>query len=154
MSNPSVQTPGVFVKESSLKREGLYGILTLAFLAALIRGVTGAMTTGGRIAAGILFGALAAVVVFRWFWEVRHPGRLEVSTSTVRFVSGSGKVATQEISRSAGDQLQFVGRGAGRYVSLALQQPASGTTLSLGMFDRKPVRRACEANGWRFGSAA
>lgn len=153
MSNPAGQHQGVVVKESSLKREGLYGVLTLAFLAALIRGVTGAMTTGGRITAGILFGALAAVVAFRWFWAVRHPGRLEVSSNTVRFIPGSGKIATQEISRSAGDQLQFVARGTARYVSLALRQSASGTVVSMGMFDRKPVQRACEASGWRFGSA-
>ena len=148
MTEPDVTQDVVVVRESRLQRDGVYGFLTLAFIAALVRGVLGATTSGGTVGAGVVFGVLIVVVVAGWVRAIRSPDRLEVSASLIRYVPASG--APRQVSRQGGDELRFVTKRAGRLAFPSLFQSATATTLPLRWFTHAAVRTACESKGWRF----
>ena len=154
MSEPSPDAV-VVVPESSRQRNALYGLLSAAFLAAGVRGAIGASSTSGRISALVVFGAVLGLVLAGWLRARRHPDHLEVSSTTIRYVSGAGRQTRAEprpvLSRQAGRDLRFSGSGTGRFVSLVLSQPAAGTGVPIRMFSRRAVQDACVSQGWTFG---
>jgi hypothetical protein len=137
----------IVVRESSVQRDGLFGLLALVFAVAFVRGVHGAATTAGTIAAGTISGVLLVAVLLTWRLVRRQGSRLLVTSQSIALVSNSAKDPTT-LDRSAGDQLYFVVRGSGRYRYTALQGGGAGTPLNIQLFSRKRVRAACIAQGW------
>ncbi len=138
----------IVLKESKVQRDGLFGLLTLAFTVALVRGVHGASTTAGAIAAGTFCGIMIIGVSLVWRLVRRQGSRLLVSTDSIALASRAG-TDPKSLRRAAGDQLHFVVRGAGRYRYTALEGGADGVSLNIQLFSRAKVREACLARSWR-----
>ena len=138
---------------SRLQRDGLFGFLTLAMGAALVRGLIGAGSTSGRLLVGVIFGGALLLVTAGWLRVVRRAEHLDISDTEVRLVSGDGS-RPRVIQRASGEQLRFVARSAGRVTLFGLYQPGSDTTLLLQLFSRKAVEAALLAHGWQLGSPA
>jgi hypothetical protein len=151
MQQPQVPDSGATViTESRSQISSLFGFLTAAFAVALVRGVTGASTGSGRVAAGVFAGVLVVAVVAGWIVTIRRPTRLEVSEAGIRYIRRNGQELT--LSREWGDELLFVQRRSGRTWTLGLTIAGTGTVIYLGgFFSKKAVRQACLARGWRFG---
>jgi hypothetical protein len=135
------------VRESSLQRDGGMGLLTLAFLVACVRGVLGAHTTAGAIAAGVVFGGLVVIWSTLWIYLLRHASRLVVtdeSVSLVRGPTGAPKVLTAVVDK----HLQFVVRGSARSRTTVLQGHDPAGALGISYFSRAKVAAACSAHGW------
>ena len=128
----------------------LFGFLTLAFAVVLVRGVTGAQTTSGRVAVLVLCVVLLAVFISAWIRTLRHPARLEITEDAIRYVPRKGQSAT--LSGQQGNELYFVRRNrGGRIWTLGLGIMGTDTVMDLGiLFSRTAVRAACLARGWRF----
>jgi cytochrome c biogenesis protein CcdA len=140
------------VAESRRQVAILFGFLTVAMAAALIRGVIGAQTTTGRVAVAVIFGVLLVVFLTGWVVSARRPAHLEITEDTIRYVTRNGQVTA--LSRQQGDQLRFTTRRAGRIWTLGLSVvPGPGPVLTpLNFFSRKAVRQACQARGWQFAA--
>jgi cytochrome c biogenesis protein CcdA len=140
------------VAESRRQVSFLFGFLTVAMAAALIRGVIGAQTTAGRVAVAVIFGVLLVVFLIGWAVSARRPAHLEITEDSIRYVTGNGRVTA--LSRQQGDELRFISRPAGRIWTLGLTvTPGPGPVLTpLTFFSRKAVRQACQARGWRFAA--
>ncbi len=127
----------------------LFGFLLAIFTAALIRGVTGAATTTGRVAAAVFCAAL--ILAVGWASAARRLARVEISKDAIRFVSRNGKPSA--LSRQSGDELRFVKQHAGpmsRIWTLGLSIAGTDAVLLLsGFFSRSEVRKACRVQGWR-----
>jgi hypothetical protein len=144
---PVTDSRATVVKESRSQIGFLSGFLALACAVAAIRGVAGASTGAGRVAVGVVFGALVVVFVAGWIWMVRRPARLEITEATISYVKRGGQASA--LSREWGDELQFVQRRNGRTSTLGLTIAGTGTIIFLGFFSRKAIRQACLARGWR-----
>jgi hypothetical protein len=79
------------VKESRSQIGFLSGFLALACAVAAVRGVAGASTGAGRVAAGVVFGALVVVFVAGWIWMIRRPARLEITEAAITYVKRGGQ---------------------------------------------------------------
>lgn len=134
------------VAESRWQVGILSGFLTLAFVVAVVRGVTGS----GRVAVLVLCVVLLAVFISAWIRTLRHPARLEITEDAIRCVSRNDQSAT--LSRQQGNELYFVRRNrGGRIWTLGLAITSTDTVMDLGLLlSRKAVRHACLARGWRF----
>jgi Na+/melibiose symporter-like transporter len=141
----------IVVAESRSQMAVLFGFLLVVFAAALIRGVTGATTTTGRVAAAVFCAVLILAIAWGWTAVARRPARLEISRDAVRFMSRQGKASA--LSRESGDELRFVKQHAGplsRIWTLGLTVAGTDAVLLLpGFFSRSEVRQACRAQGWR-----
>lgn len=51
------------VRASALQRDGLAAFLAIAFVVALVRGIAGSQSRGGRVTVGVIFGALLVLLV-------------------------------------------------------------------------------------------
>jgi hypothetical protein len=138
----------IVLRQSRVQRDGLFGVLTAAFLVALVRGYAGAQTTTGRVVVLVFVSVVTAALVLGWVRLIRHPCRLEISPQAVTFVDGRGIRRT--LPRGAGSQLRMVRVGGGRYVQPGLTIPGSGTVIPLPFFSTREVRRQCSAAGWSF----
>jgi len=130
----------------------LLGFLTLAWVAVLARGLSGAHTTTGRVAVAVIFGGLLVVLIAGWTAALRRPRRLEITEDAVRYVQRNGQVSA--LSRQQGDELRWVKELRGRTWRLGLTIVGTDTVMLLGTFSRKAVRQACLARGWRFDDQA
>jgi hypothetical protein len=140
------------VRESRAQISALLGFLTLACAAALARGVPGAHTTAGRVAAAVIFGGLLVVLIAGWIMMIRRPGRLEITEDTIRYVRRNGQVSA--LSRQQGDELRWIKLLRGRTWRLGLTIAGADPVMLLGSFSKKLVRQACLARGWRFDDQA
>lgn len=139
--------------ERRLQASIVLAFIVVACAVALLRGVAGAQSTGGRTAAAVLFGAILILLIvgaIRWKRTPRR--RLEISADAIRRVQPDGRVAA--LSRQSGDELRFVTQHRGamsRVWVLGLTIKGTDTIMDLrGEFPRDAVRRACIARGWRF----
>ena len=138
------------VRPSKLQREGLFGGLIAVFILAMVRGITGAGTGGGRIAVIIFTGAVIALLLWGWIRSVMRPSHLEISPAAVTLVEPGGQRKT--LARESGDEISVTIVGGGRYRRSALTIAGSGTVLPLSFFSLPEIERQCVANGWRFAS--
>jgi hypothetical protein len=134
------------VRPSKWQRDVLFGGLVLLFVMALVRGLSGAHTGGGRVAVIVFAGGVTALLLATWIAQITHPGRLEITGQSVTLVDAKGKQTT--LSRESGDELKVVVSG-GRYRRRSLTIDGSGTVIPLGFFSLDEIQRAAEANGWR-----
>jgi hypothetical protein len=147
MVDSGADATSIVVKESKVQRDGLFGLLTSVCVVALARGVHGASTTGGAIAAGTFFSLMIIGLVLVWRLVRRQGNRLLVSTDSIALASGAG-TDPKRLQRAASDQIRFVVRGSGRYRYTALEGGADGVSLNIQFFNRTKVRDACVARGW------
>ncbi len=136
------------VRPSKLQREGLFGGLIAVFVLALVRGINGAGTSGGRIAVIVFTGAVIALLLWGWIRSVMRPSHLEISAAAVTLVEPSGQ--RKSLARESGDEISVTVVGGGRYRKSALTIAGSGTVLPLSFFSLPEIERQCVANGWRF----
>jgi hypothetical protein len=131
----------------------VFAFIGVACAVALLRGVTGPQSAGGRAAVGVLFGAILVLIIvgaIRWGRSPRR--RLEITADAIRYVPPNGRVSA--LSRESGDELRFVLRHRGpmsRVWVLGLNIKGTDTIMDVqGEFPRDPIRQACVARGWRF----
>jgi len=144
-------TDPVIVQESRLALNVLFGGLLAVLVLALVRGVAGAQTAGGRVAVAVIFGTAAAVAAWAWVVVIRRRGRLEITGQAITYAGGKGQPVT--LSREQGDVLRVVARGAPRYPARCLTIQGTSTVIPLSYFRLSEVRRACAARGWQFWQA-
>jgi hypothetical protein len=138
------------IKQSSAARDGLFGIIEVAFLVALVRGGLGASTTAGRIVAIAFMGACAVGWGLLWRVQRRHRSRLDIGHETIVKTDHANPDHPLVIDRSAGDELYFTWGGNARYRFPILVSGSTGVKLALPYYSKKPVQAACIAHGWRF----
>ncbi len=102
-------TDPIVVQESRLSFSVLFGGLLAVFALALVRGLAGAQTLGGRVAVAVIFGAAAALAAWAWVAVIRRRGRLEITGQAITYAGGKGQPVT--LSRERGDVLRVVGAG-------------------------------------------
>ncbi len=137
----------IVVRSKPWRRHFLFGFLTVAFAAALVRGHLG-MTGTGRLVVDVVFGALTAGTIALWTHLARHPTSLEISHDTIRHWH-RGLPLPHELLRESGEL--YIRLAGGKYPQAYLCVAGSEQVgLPLNMFDRTEVIRACEAQGWRF----
>ena len=71
------------VQQSASARNGLFVFLELAFVLAFARGVAGAATTTGAIAAGVFMAAFAIGIALMWRRASQLRSCLEISDDTI-----------------------------------------------------------------------
>ena len=125
----------------------LWGFLALAFAVALVRGHMGAGSERSRLVIDMCVGGLLALILWAWFWSRRHPGSIEVSYHSIA-LRHEDRPGVTELKRGCGDL--YFKRSGGRVRFLVLKATESDETISLQMFDRREVERACRAHRWRF----
>jgi len=140
----------IIVRESRAQRDGLFGGLVAIFVLAFARGIAGAETSAGRIAVTVFTTAVIAILVSGWIMIVRRRSRLEISRATISYVSR--RTDRLVLSREAGDRLQIVHLGSGRYRRAGLAIDGSDQVLPLGLFSVRQVRQACQSKGWEFAA--
>ena len=135
------------VRESSLQRDGLYGILTLVFVAALVRGVLGATTSAAGPRPAVVFGLVIAVVVLAWVRAIRGPDRLEVSVEPHPLHPG-----LRDTRRSPGGRQRAAVRDqASRPAGVPVAVPVGDRDdHPAALVHPDAVRTACESQGWTF----
>ncbi|HEY0935881.1 MAG TPA: hypothetical protein VGD91_19345 [Trebonia sp.] len=126
--------------------------LVVLFALCLAVSVSSQQTAGGRIAAACFFGVLLAVSLAGWFRVRRVRRQLEVGRDVI--VSRRGAKGRQPFTLTAdpGDTLRLLPQFK---LYSRVRQPrliflGRGGYLLLGGFSLGQVRRACEAQGWRF----
>ncbi|MFN2390119.1 MAG: DUF3592 domain-containing protein [Actinomycetota bacterium] len=139
----------IVVKQKQSSVIAIYGFLAVVFAIALVRGHLGAETTTGRVVGDLIFGALtlgsiAALVRFQ-----KRPGRITVARDVISY-SHRGATTPIELHRT-GDL--YIGRtftASGIAAAHYLKVDGSDAVISLAVFDRNEVERACLAMGWGF----
>jgi hypothetical protein len=130
----------------------IFGSLTLLWLVALAASESAQHTTSGRVEAAIVFGLLIAGSVGGWFAVRNSTRRLEVSRDAIvsRRLGARGKPFT--LTRADGDTLRILPRFRllGAVSAPRLMFLGRAGFIELPGFSLHAVRRACEAQGWRF----
>lgn len=130
----------------------LFGFLILVFVLALARGVTGAQTTGGRVAATVFCVVVIGILTVGGLRMIRRPARLEVSADAIKFVQRDGHASV--LSRQSGNELRFVKQHRGalsRIWTLGVGVVGTDTVIELpGLFARSAIRQVCSSCGWSF----
>jgi hypothetical protein len=135
------------VHEKRLANDLLWGFLTVAFAVALVRGHMGAGSDRSRLVIDVLVGGGVVVLVTVWVWTRRHPARIEVSYELIA-LRHRDRPGSTELRRGCGEL--YFKRSGGRVRFLTLRATESSELISLQMFDRREVERACRAHRWRF----
>ncbi len=148
VSSAQITTVGV----SRLQRDGLYGFLTVAFVAALCSGLIRDQSAVARVAIAVIFGALTVAVVVTWVKAWRHPDWLDVGTDRIRLRPSRGPAS--ELVRADSGQLRCFVRAAGRTRTVQLQQLATGRRLALPLFSPRAVAEACRSAGWEVSTSS
>jgi hypothetical protein len=115
--------------------------------AALVRGVLGATTTGGRIAVAVLFGGLLVGTLVTWVAMRRNPLELQVWDDRLVLVPVNGRQVHAPLDR-AGGPVALGRRRVGRTFVWGVHQPATDGWLSLDLFDLRQVGEALTSRGW------
>jgi len=139
----------IVVRQSRAQTSGLFGFLAVAFAAALVRGVTGASTTSGRVAVAVIFGLLLAAMVVALATAGKRLDHLEVAEDEIRYLLWSGQQRSA-LEREWGSELRFVVRFSGRAGFNCLNILGTDKIIALPLFSRRAVQQACVARGWLF----
>lgn len=135
------------VRQSGAARNGLFAFVQVALAVALLRGITGADTSGGRVAVAVFMGGFSVAWALGWRQASRQRSWLEISASAIVLRTHAG-AAPEALRRADGAELQLVLRGSYRYRHPALVRMADGATLRLPWYGRKQVADAVTAHGW------
>jgi len=151
VSREHLSADTVILREGRVFPHVLCGGLLVLFILALVRGLAGAGTAGGRVAVAVIFGALMAVVAWAWVMLIRRRGHLEITAQAITYAGYvRRKPQTLILSRQQGDVLRVVQRGTPRYPVRCLTAQGSSLVIPLSLFRLSEVRQACAAAGWQF----
>jgi hypothetical protein len=141
----------IFVRESRAAVNFLRGFLVVVAALALWRGEFGTRTTSTRVAAAIVFVLVGGGALVAWIWFRRHPGRLEVTPSTVT-LRHRGRPATTVLPKTGDLYLESHLVGSARAPSRVwvLKVAGSEGSISLHFFKHREVEEACTSLGWTF----
>jgi hypothetical protein len=128
----------------------VFAVLTIVWALALAASVSAQPTPSGKIAGGVFFGVLIAATAGGWAAINRRRSQLGVGHDAI--VYRKGTAAPGALRRAHGESLRILPRLSGRSAYLILL--GSGGIVSLAGFSPDNVRRACEAQGWRFDGGA
>lgn len=147
----SVQPGTVVLRARGVWMVALFGFLTVVWVLALAVSEGAQVSTGGRAAAAVFFGIFIAGTIAVWVAADRSRRQLEVGHDAIVTRPGrKGKPFT--LHRDDGDTLRILPKfqlyGAARPPRLLFL--GTGGFIALGGFSPDQVRRACEAQGWRF----
>ncbi len=148
-SQASATEPYVVVAERKRRVNFLWGFLTLAFGAALVRGHLGAESTASRVVVDLILGLLLVGSISAWVWFRRHPARLEISVEAVTFAH-RGQTRSVKLARSSGDLYVRRTMLGGTHPLLFLGITGSDEVIPLQMFDLEEIEAASVSRGWRF----
>lgn len=143
--------PGAVIVRARHTGTVVFGFLTALWLAALAAAESAQPTTSGRIEAGVIFGIFLVLSVGGWFGVNSSRRQLEVGGDAIVLRRGArGKPFT--LTRHEGDTLRILPQFRMLKTVSAPQLIFLGTGgfIALGGFSLDQVRRACEAQGWRF----
>jgi hypothetical protein len=136
----------IVVRESNVQRTVLYGFLTVAMGAAVVRGLL-AHPRGLTVVAIAAVSAVLLLMLAAWWRTWRDPYRIEVSVERLRYLARD-KREYEDIVRGPGVDLWLYARPVGRSDVLVLEQPATRQEWVLRFFARQPLIDACLARGW------
>ena len=143
--------PGAVIVRARRRGTVIFGCLTALWLLALAAAENAQPTTSGRVEAGVIFGLLAALSAGGWFAVNISRRQLEVGREEIAIRPGTkGRPFT--LTGAEGDTLRILPR----FRMLGAVQPprlmflGRGGFIGLRGFPLDQVRRACEAQGWRF----
>lgn len=135
----------------------IFVIIMLLFVFALVRGYLGGTTTAQRIGAVASMGAGALGCAWAAWYMTFRRSTLRISASAITLVKPvparhrNDDGHTFILYRSSGTDLRVLTQvRQGRTYITGLTIPGSGTTLSIGGFDFRQVKKACVAKGWQF----
>ena len=141
----------VSLREGRVLPVALYGGLLAVFLLALLRGLDGASSTGGRMAVAVIFGVLAALAASAGAIVIRRRGHLEITSQAITYAGYvRGKAQTVTFSRQQGDVLRVVEMGAPRFPRRCLAAQGTSAVIPINLFKLSELRQACAARGWQF----
>jgi hypothetical protein len=142
----------IVVRESRASVNFLWGFLVVVAALVLWRGEFGDRTVSTRIAAGVIFVLLGVGGAAAWIWWQRHPGRLEVTPSTIT-LRHRGKPSPGTVFRKTGDlylESHLVGSVRAPSRIWLLRVVGSEGSISLQFFKHREVEEASTAMGWTF----
>jgi hypothetical protein len=157
------QPPRVVLRGRNTAVVAIFGGLALLFALVLVVSETSQQTTGGRIAAAVFFGALLLGALAGTIAGVRRTSRIEIRRDAIVSYPLLRQPAD---SRSAGKPPPVPPVTFGRHEGGLRLLPAftfysrtrkpkliflgTGGFIVLNGYSPARVRRACEAQGWRF----
>lgn len=144
---PEAAGDAIRVREKAVVVHVLWGLLTVAFGAALVRGHFGAETSTGRLVGDLVLGALFVLASAGWIWFHRHPATLEISPTTIAH-RHRGQTGSMWLVRGSGELYVYRSYATRGHVPY-LKQTGSDDAIAIQTFDWEEVRRACLATGWR-----
>lgn len=146
------QPPGTVIVRARPAGIIVFGSLTDLWVVALAASESAQPTTVGRVEAGVLFGILIALSAGGWLAVNRARRQLEVGRDAIVTRPAGGKGQPFTLAREEGDTLRLLPK----FKMLGEARPARlfflgrGGFIVLRDFRLDEVRRACEAQGWRF----
>jgi hypothetical protein len=146
-AEPGAAADAIVVQQSKAQRDGLFGVLVAVFVAALVRGFTGAETGAGRVAVIVFTGGVIAVLLVLWVRTVQRPSRIEISSEAIRYRGPGSKLLT--LSSQSGKDLSPVALGSGRYRTRGITVRGTGVVIPLPFFSYREIRQQCAARGWQ-----
>jgi hypothetical protein len=144
--------PGAVVVRARHTGIVIFGSLTALWALALAGSESAQPTTSGRVEAGVVFGILISASVGGWLALNGSRRRLEVGPDAIVSRGQGAKSKPFTLARADGDTLRLLPRFK---LLGAVSQPrlmflGRGAFIELPGFSLDAVRRACEAQGWRF----
>lgn len=152
VTDPGVGAP-IVVKQKQSSVIAIYGFLAVGFAIALVRGHLAAETTTGRVVGDVVFGTLTLVSIAALVRFQKRPGTITIARDVISYTY-RGATTPIELHRT-GDL--YIGRtftASGVAAAHYLRVAGSDVVISLAVFDRNEVERACVAMGWRFSGSS
>jgi hypothetical protein len=136
----------------------VFGFLTVLWVLSLVGSESAQPSASGRVAAGVVFGVLILLSIGGWFGLNRNRRRLEVGRDAIVSRPAAKNKPPLTLTRDDGDTLRILPKFKlyGRVRQPRLLFLGRGGFILLdgfpleGGFPLDGVRRACEAQGWRF----
>ena len=128
----------VIMRPSSFQRDGLFGFLTVVFVAAIVRGAFGTHRVSTYVVMALAAVLLVAVIV-TWVRQRRHPSRLEIGPDLIRFLDPGAKMPERQLGRTGGAVVVGVRRLNLRTAVVYIAQPDTGTSIDLNYYKVRPV---------------
>jgi hypothetical protein len=125
---------------------GLFGVLLVVPVLALVFGYMSVSTSAGRIGVVAGMGALIALPLSGLIAAVTSRSRMEVSTGMIVYITAADNTLT--LYRESGNALLIVRAGSPRPGLTA--RDADTVVLPIGSFSASKLRRACAARDWQF----
>jgi hypothetical protein len=155
------QPPGVVLRGRNTAVVAIFGGLALLFTLVLVVSETSQQTTGGRIAAAVFFGALLLGALAGTIAGLRRTSRIEIGPDAIVSYPVASRTGGKRPAALPDQPVTFRRHEGGlqllpKFTFYArTRKPkliflGTGGFIVLNGYSPARVRRACEAQGWRF----